>query len=203
MPDQPTTQQLQLWVDRLRGGDESARSELLQCACRRFSRLTRKMLRGYPNVSRWEQTDDVLQNALLRLHRTLQNLTPATVRDYLRLAALNIRRELLDLARHYDGPQGPGTHHAREPDGSEDTRPAYDPVDHRDNPRELEVWSEFHRQAAALPEEEREVFDLLWYQGLSQAEATSILNISERTLKRRWQAARLRLYRALEGELPR
>src|SRR5262245_35464825 len=66
------------------------------------------MLKGYPNVRRWEQTDDVLQNAVIRLHRALQQLTVQTPLDFFRLAALNIRRELLDLARHYYGPQGRG-----------------------------------------------------------------------------------------------
>ena len=51
--------QIQLRLDRLRAGDESARDELLDIACERLGRLARKMLRGYPGVRRWEQTDDV------------------------------------------------------------------------------------------------------------------------------------------------
>ncbi|MBL8798147.1 MAG: helix-turn-helix domain-containing protein, partial [Planctomycetia bacterium] len=45
-------------------------------------------------------------------------------------------------------------------------------------------------------------FDLLFYQGLSQAEAAALLNVSERTVKRRWQSARLQLHDALGGEFP-
>src|SRR5436189_5752012 len=113
MADQVSqTQQIQGWIDRLRAGDESARSALIECACERLNRLTRKMLRGFPGVKRWEQTDDVLQNAALRLYRGLADLRPETPADFFRLAALNIRRELLDLARHYYGPQGEGPHHA-------------------------------------------------------------------------------------------
>jgi RNA polymerase sigma-70 factor (ECF subfamily) len=69
-------------------------------------------------------------------------------------------------------------------------------------PDRLAAWAEFHRRAEGLPPEEREVFDLLWYQGLSQAEAAAVLGVSDRTAKRRWQAARLRLHEALNGELP-
>jgi DNA-directed RNA polymerase specialized sigma24 family protein len=43
---------------------------------------------------------------------------------------------------------------------------------------------------------------LLYYQGVSQTEAAAILDISERTIKRRWQSARLRLHDALEGRMP-
>ena len=39
------------------------------------------MLRDYPRVGRWEQTDDVLQNALLRLWRALEDVRPATARE--------------------------------------------------------------------------------------------------------------------------
>src|SRR5947209_5895326 len=42
------TIQVQGWLDRLRAGDESARKELLNCACDRLTRLTRKMLKSYP-----------------------------------------------------------------------------------------------------------------------------------------------------------
>ncbi len=66
----------------------------------------------------------------------------------------------------------------------------------------LEAWTDFHRHAEALPPEERETFDLLYYQGVTQTEASAILDISERTIKRRWQSARLRLHDALEGRMP-
>jgi RNA polymerase sigma-70 factor (ECF subfamily) len=204
MPDPSVSVQIQACLDRLRDGDEAARGELLACACERLSRLARTMLRGYPNVHRWEQTGDVLQNALLRLSRTLRQVPVATSRDFFRLAALNIRRELLDLAKHYYGPQGQGARHATlagDPAASSDL-PAADPGDASHEPERLAAWSEFHEQVEALPAEEREVFDLLWYQGLSQAEAAEVLGVSERTIKRRWMSARLRLQDALQGEMP-
>src|SRR5262249_32858685 len=106
--------QLQRCLDRLRQGDAAARNDLLSSACDRLQGLTRKMLNDARGVRRWEQTDDVLQNALLRLSRALEAVTPATARDFYRLAAAQIRRELIDLARHYYGPQGAGAHHASE-----------------------------------------------------------------------------------------
>src|SRR5262249_40114492 len=63
--DQTTV--IQGCLDRLRGGDDSARAALLRCAAGRLARLAGKMLRGYPGVARWEQGDDVAQNALIRL----------------------------------------------------------------------------------------------------------------------------------------
>jgi RNA polymerase sigma-70 factor (ECF subfamily) len=196
---------VQGWLDRLRAGDESARKELLNCACERLSRLTRKMLRGYPRLKRWEQTDDVLQNAAVRLYRALGQVRPASAADFFRLAALNIRRELLDLAKHYYGPRGPGTKHASIGPKSEadaEAAAASERPAPEGGPDGLAAWTEFHSQIDRLPEEDRETFDLLWYQGLSQAEAAALLGVSERTIKRRWQSARLKLHEALHGELP-
>ena len=42
----------------------------------------------------------------------LNDVKPALLRDFYRLAAVQVRRELIDLARHYYGPQGHGAHHA-------------------------------------------------------------------------------------------
>jgi RNA polymerase sigma-70 factor (ECF subfamily) len=196
---------LQAWIDRLQSGDQAARDELLAHACERLRRLTRKMLRGFDGVRRWEQTDDVLQNALLRLWTALRQVTPRSVSEFCGLAALQIRRELLDLARQHFGPEGQGAHHAShaETDGSPGAAPAGpEGPDTTYEPSRLAVWSEFHQQVEALPADERDVFDLVWYQGLTQDKAAALLGISEATLKRRWLSARRRLHQVLKGQLP-
>jgi RNA polymerase sigma factor (sigma-70 family) len=201
MDDAPhSSTQIQLRLDRLRAGDETARGELLNIACERLSRLARKMLRSYPGVRRWEQSDDILQNAAVRLCRSLDDVKPASVRSFFNLAAVQIRRELIDLARHYDGPQGPGRHHAGR---GGHTPPAPEPGTDTDDPARLGDWTEFHQQVEALSGEEKEIFDLLWYQGLPQAEAAALLGVTERVVRYRWRAARLKLHERLGGRLPR
>ena len=194
-------------LDRLRAGDESARLELIRAACGRLERLTRKMLGGWRRVHRWEETGDVMQNAMVRLCRSLAEVKPVRAADFFRLAALHIRRELHDLAKHYYGPRGLGANHAtaawQPPSGDESADSlAWEPLGTEEDPVSLAAWSEFHEQVERLPEEEREVFDLLWYQELSQGEAAELLGVSERTVKRRWASARLRLHRALGEMLP-
>lgn len=192
-------------IDRLQGGDEQARDELLRRACERLTRLTRNMLRDFPGVARWEQTDDVFQNAMLRLCRALKETTPQTVRGFLALAALQIRRELIDLARHYYGPHGQGANYESNEAASgqaNTARGAEAVVASTMDPNRLAAYGDFHEQAGALPDEEREVFDLLWYQGLSHAEAAEVLGISDRSLQRRWHQTRVKLYRAMNGRLP-
>src|SRR5262249_24902271 len=106
------TAQLHNWLDRMRAGDLSAREELLRSVGKRLERIARKMLRDFRGVKRWAQTDDVLQNALLRLLRALREVRPTSVRDFFGLAAQQMRRELLDLLRHFQGRRGIGANHA-------------------------------------------------------------------------------------------
>ena len=55
---------LERWLERLRQGDEAARQEVIAHTCQRLEALTRRMLRRYPRLRRWEQTGDVMQNAM-------------------------------------------------------------------------------------------------------------------------------------------
>src|SRR3954451_11884248 len=112
-------------LGRLRAGDGAARDQLLGLACRRLGRLAHRMLRDFPGVARWEGTDDVLQNATLRLCRALKDATPESPRSFFNLAAVQIRRELIDLARHHYGPHGDAAHHESVGEGTRD-RPALD-----------------------------------------------------------------------------
>jgi RNA polymerase sigma factor (sigma-70 family) len=194
--------QIQRCIDRLRAGDAAARDELLAHASERLTRLTRKMLRDFPGVHRCEQTDDVLQNAALRLCRALGEVQPPTVADFFRLAAAQIRRELLDLARHYSGAHGLGANRTGPDRAGKASAARPDPPDTTRDPDRLAAWTDFHREVEALPAEQREVFDLLFYQGLPQAEAAAVLGVAEITIKRRWRAARMRLIQALGGRLP-
>src|SRR5262245_52666384 len=96
------------WLERIRAGDPAARDELLRACGARFETLARKMLRRYPAVQRWADTGDVFQNAALRLLRALESTPVADTRGFFNLAAAVIRRELIDLARHFQGPHGVG-----------------------------------------------------------------------------------------------
>ena len=70
-PDFPTTLRLNL-LDRIAAGDNLARETLISHYMKRLRRLASVMLRGRAAVRRWEDTNDVLQNTLVRLNRALQ-----------------------------------------------------------------------------------------------------------------------------------
>ncbi len=192
------------WLDLMRAGDDTARQRLIEHSCERLRGLSRKMLHRYPKVHRWEQTDDVFVEAVTRLHRALETVRPESPRHFYNLAATQIRRVLIDLSRRYYGPEGIGNRHDTAVGRAEDGPPRYEQADVSGEPADLMEWTEFHEQIEALPDEEREVFNLVWYQQLTHEQAAAVLGVTARTVRRRWQDARYRLCKARLGEpLPR
>jgi RNA polymerase sigma-70 factor (ECF subfamily) len=188
---------MQQWLPRAVAGDDAATDALLRHYSDRLTFLTRRMLGDFQRVRRWAETDDVLQNALLRLVGAIRSVKPETSRDFFALATLQIRRELIDLARHYYGPEGIGANHDSR---GNDEAQRLEKSDVRHEPAALAQWTELHEQIGALPDEEREVVGLLFYQGLAQVEAAELLGISLRTLQRRWHDALCKLHRVWNRE---
>jgi RNA polymerase sigma factor (sigma-70 family) len=192
------TNEAQDLLERHRAGDPSARDTLIGLAQGRFVALARAMLRRHPHVRRWEETDDLLQAALMRLHRSLAEVQPENVRHFDNLAATQVRRELIDLARSYHGPEGLGARHHTDGHGP-DARLA-EVADAAGQPESLEVWVAFHEAVDRLPEPEREVVNLLWYENMTHPQAAETLGVATKTIQRRWASARLMIGDALHGE---
>jgi RNA polymerase sigma factor (sigma-70 family) len=200
-----STAELQAWIDRLNAGDQTARDELIRHACARLRLLVGKMMQKYDRLQRWVDIDDILQSAIVRLLRAMGSTPVNSVQDFFSLAALQIRRELIDLCRHYFGPHGVGANHeSARVDGSPqgDWRPLVEPAGTDENQQELAFWKDFHLLIERLPAGERCVFDLVWYHGMTQTEASMILGLSEAKVKRLWVAARDQLKTSLGGRLP-
>jgi RNA polymerase sigma-70 factor (ECF subfamily) len=197
MPDSLLhTTQLRRWVARIRAGDLSAREEMLRATYARLERLARKMLRRFPTVGRCEQTGDLLHNAVPRLLRALRDVEPTSVRDFFGLAAEQMRRELLDLARHYQTRRMEELRCTADPERSSLALP--DPPDMAEDPEELEKWCAFHEAVGRLPVEEREVVGLIYYHGWTQAEVAEHLHMSKRSVQRHWSAAMFKLHALLK-----
>jgi RNA polymerase sigma-70 factor (ECF subfamily) len=192
MPLSFRTSQLLGLLDRMRDEDRAAADELFRHVGDRLVRLARKMLRSFPAVRRWEQTQDVLQKASLRLLRALETVRPDSTRNFFALASRHLRYELLDLKRHYRAVNA--LYHSN---GKADNSvtPAHEPIDAAPSWDELEAWCEFHRKIDELPKEEREVVDLHFYQGLTKAEVAELLGVHVRTVHRLWNSALQGLHR--------
>ncbi len=175
-------------VQRWQTGDAEAADTLFRSVVRRLEALTRRMLRGFPAVHACTETADILQGSLLRLLNTLRRLQPESTRAFFNLAAVHVRRELLDLARRIRGAT-----FAR-PAASVDAETAEED--------DLDLWCRFHEAVDQLDLPEREVLGLTFYHGWTQAQIAELFQVGERTVRRRWRAACLRLHELVGERLP-
>jgi RNA polymerase sigma-70 factor (ECF subfamily) len=180
MDEERTTIIVQRYLDELAGGApaEPVVRALLDQAVRRLSQLCAALLhRSYPRLTRPPlnlQADEMLGAVVERLLKALHKVRPGTVRQFFALASQHMRWELNDMARRLDEqPQAVQLTEGLVPAPassdsslSADARRMFEAIDH-------------------LPEDEREVFDLVRIQGLTQAEAAQILGVSAMTVNRR------------------
>ena len=126
-----------------------------------------------------------------------QTRVPAS---FFKLAAKQIRRELIDLYRHHYGAEGDGAHHASDPGHKADDGmpPLHDGADPATGVSTAFEQTQFHEKVQELPEEERDVFLLIFYEGMQQADVAKVVGMSERTVKRRWRDAQISLRKLLQ-----
>jgi RNA polymerase sigma-70 factor (ECF subfamily) len=175
-----TTVVVQRYLDELAGGSpaEPIIRALLERSVRRLNQLCAAMLhRSYPRLAQPPlnlQTDEMLSAVVERLLKALREARPITVRQFFALASQHMRWELNDMARRLD--EQPAAVELRE-----ELVPAPCSSGSEPTPRARRILEAID----GLPEDEREVFDLVRIQGMSQAEAARVLGISPMTVMRR------------------
>ncbi|VTR94005.1 sigma-70 family rna polymerase sigma factor : Uncharacterized protein OS=Blastopirellula marina DSM 3645 GN=DSM3645_26594 PE=4 SV=1: Sigma70_r4_2 [Gemmata massiliana] len=195
MDEEQTTAVVQRYLDELAGGApaEPVVRALLDRAVRRLHQLCATLLyRGYPRLTQPPlnvQADEMLGAVAERLLKALREARPANVRQFFALAGQHTRWELNDLARRLD--EQPRA--VELPDG---TFPAPTTSDSGLSP----IGRRMIEAIDALPEDEREVFDLVRVQGLTQVEAAEVLGVVPKTVKRRLDRG-LRLLTERLGDL--
>jgi RNA polymerase sigma-70 factor (ECF subfamily) len=185
---------------RWREGDRGAADELCRRVGRRFELLAHKMIGRFPNLRPLVDTGDVLQLALMRLLKTLSRIRPESTRDFYNLAAVHLRRELLDLTRRAAARPDLRHRHGQSDDASEGAlgQLAGAAVDGQD----LDRWCRFHEAVEALPTHEHEVIGLAFYHGWTQQQMAELFEVDVRTIRRWWRSACAHLHEALGGEVP-
>jgi RNA polymerase sigma-70 factor (ECF subfamily) len=137
------------------------------------------------------QPDELLGAVVERLLKAMRLVRPGTVRQFFALVNQHMRWELNDLARRLD----------EQPtlvELDEEKAPAPSTSDSSlsaDGRRMLQAIDR-------LPEDEREAFDLLRIQGLTQVEAAEVLDVSAKTVQRRLNRALLLLAKELKDLRP-
>jgi RNA polymerase sigma factor (sigma-70 family) len=196
------TLRLHHYVERWQAGDAEAADALLRSVGERLERITRKMLRGFPAVHACTETSDVLQASILRLLSTLRRFQPESTRHFFNLAAVHVRRELLDLARYFSRAEFARIASA-DPANDSNRCDLVRAPEAPEEDQDLDLWCRFHEAVEQLPASEREVMGLVFYHGWTQLQIAELLQVDERTVRRRWQSACLRLNQLAGQKLPR
>jgi len=186
------TVEIQALLERSRSGDHQAREMLARSVYDRLAQLAHQMLRRYPRVRERHETGDVLNSAMIRFLRAIDDTAVRDTHHFHALAAEQIRRELIDLAR-----QTQGTLARTSELQLDQAPPANLPAQH-----ELDDWCAFHNAVGGLPDDEREIFEPVFYNDVSQRELAERLGVSAKTVQRRYRSACVRLYERLSGRIP-
>lgn len=200
MDEGRTTLVVQHFLDELAvaRGDADAGpviSALLGHSARRLQQLCNTLLyRSYPRLARPPiglEAEELLGAVVERLLKALQATRPGTVRGFFALASRHMRWELNDLARRLDGREVPVDVHSIDVAAA----PASDSGLGSDARRMLDAIE-------ALPDDEREVLELVKIHGMTHEEAAGVLGVSAKTVQRRLNRALHLLVEGLEGPGP-
>lgn len=190
---------LQRCLDRLAAGYQSAKNDLITVAYARLTQRAHQLLGGFPVVKQSYDTGDIVNEACLRLMKTLKDVQPDDARSFLGLAGWHIRNELIDLYRRCRGPNSyeanQATNAFRGSDGelhfyvNQAAACGEEPRDSR--------WEQIHAAAERLDGMGKEIFHMRWFLGMTHDQIAVQLGCSEKTVKREW--ARIKDFLRREG----
>ncbi len=165
---------------RLRAGDDSAREALLECWEDRLRYFVHHMLGGFPKVHFYEQTDDVLNQAMLGIWKSLNKVQFDSPEGFVFWVRKRVRWSLLDLTKKY------AKHNPAALVGSQ-VDYGWAPGLKTLGPTSLAEWTHLHELIEALEGEERAVFEMHFYEGLTFATIAEELGKPLSTVKYRWK----------------
>jgi RNA polymerase sigma factor (sigma-70 family) len=180
MGEERTTAAVQRYLQRL-GRDSQSEAvvrELLGRAAGRLHLLCSSLLyRSYPRLTRPPlnlQAEEMLSAVVERLLKALREARPETTRQFFALATRHMRWELNDIARRLD-------EQSRAVELHEGAVPSPASSGSALSPNVVRMLVAID----AMPDDEREAFDLVRIQGMSPGEAAEVLGVSSRTVQRR------------------
>jgi len=193
---QTTESRLHEAVLRFNAGEQSAVEDLFSHVRHRLMVITRRKLHGpggFATVARWYATDDVVQEACLQLAKTLEQEQINSGDHFLRLAAIHIRRALLNIHAH----TGTKSHFSQ--------TASTDPADNQTLAKGAVValeagtdsgirWEKFLDHFKTLTEEQRQMLDDVFFNGCTQQETAARMQIGITAFKQRWLKLKLQLF---------
>ncbi len=187
---------VQVCLDRLQSDDEVAWAVLQEFTFAQVIKKCELIIRSKISRNNPVITENgVAADVYLRLHKAMRenkSATPKTAREYFGLAARNIRWQINDLLRKPKNVQ-------------EETGVLADLAASTGVTTEvlkMDVWLKFWTAVSELPNEQREVFDLIWMNELSQYEAAKELGLKRDRVKDLWREIKITIAQECEEVMP-
>jgi RNA polymerase sigma factor (sigma-70 family) len=160
------------------GGAQEIVRDLLSVSADRLQLLcTSTLKRNYPRLARGPlnlRPEELLSTVVERLIKAMRSVRPVHFRHFFALAVKHIRWELNEQAREMDN-------NKFEPLESDATPQSRVEISEQLSPMALRMLEAIH----ALPPNEREAFELVRLQGMTQSDAAEVLGVSVKTVQRR------------------
>lgn len=183
MEAENTTAAIQRYLNELPTPTDNSATEpvvraLLDRSVRRLHRLCVSFLhKSYPRLTRPPLNlgaDELLSAVVERLLKAMREARPTNARQFFALASQHMRWELNEMARRLDN----------QPD-VEELQEEFLPAPASSGSGLTPGAHRILEAIGQLPESEREAFELVRIQGMSQAEAAGVLGVSAATINRR------------------
>ena len=188
-----TTTAIQLCLDALFEQQPNALDHLFDVCRQRLRLMINIMMNKYHRLRRWVEEEDVLQDVEIRLLKALRDIDIRSPQVFLAMAATVIRRQLIDLIRKFH-------HHFKLEtpafDQSQANGRANLPHCLANHPNRNEgPWDEveLHELVSKLPQDLRDVFELIYYHGMTHEETAKHLGISVSSSKHKFHNAKCKL----------
>jgi len=172
-------------------GDATAADALFTALYSELHRLAGRQLAGRSNLTLGTTT--LLHEAYLNMSRQEGATFPDRAR-FMAYAARVMRRLIIDYARRRQAQKRGGAFQITSLIG--------DPEAFAADEKELEHISAALDDLAAADPPLAELVDLRFFGGFSLSEIAAMRGVSERTIQRHWEKARLYLYQAIRHEMP-
>lgn len=165
------------------GGDRSAFAALFERHAPRIRRLMQR------DLARGEDAHDLVQQTFLQLHRARHDFRAgAKLRPWLFTIALNLKRQ------HF-------RRLGRRPETSLEHEGVGEPVETRGGPEASARDAQLRAALSRLPEAQREVIVLHWFEGLTFREIAKMVGASQPAVKVRAHRGYTKLRQSMGGQV--
>ncbi len=178
-------------LGKARCGDQSATEQLLPTVYEELRELARAMM-GHERTGHTLQPTAVVNEACLRLISSDSEVEYHNRLHFFRLAAREMRRVLVEHARSRNRIKREGSH--------ERVSFTSFTLVMEDNTIDLLALEAALNQLAEIDPIKVEIIEMRYFGGMTNAEIADVLEVTTRTVERKWEVARRRLSILIDGD---